>query len=94
MGVDATVRARSQQGDHDSASHLALGSAPGQLGNAFATLDAALGKVISVVQDQFDRTISLAEYSLLGGVALQLTALAVVLLAYRGLKPRIDEYRT
>lgn len=93
MGVDATVRARSQQGDHDSAARLALGSQPGQLGAAFTSLDVALGRTIATAQADFDRTISLAEYSLLGSVALQLIALAIVLLAYRGLKPRIDEYR-
>ena len=93
MGVDATVRARSQQGDHDSASRLALGAQAGQLGNAFAMLDGALGRCITSVQDQFDRTIELAEYSLLGVIGLQLIALAIVWAAYRGLKPRIDEYR-
>jgi hypothetical protein len=93
MGVDATVRARSQQGDHDSASRLALGAQPGQLGAAFAGLDAALGKAIDVVQQQFDRSVAFAEYSLLGHIALQLLTVLIVLQAYRGLKPRIDEYR-
>ncbi len=94
MGVDATVRARSQNGDHDSAARLALGAEQGQLGAAFANLDGALGRSIAAVQARFDQTIALAEYSLLGSVALQLGALVVVLLAYRGLKPRMDEYRT
>jgi hypothetical protein len=92
MGVDATVRARSQQGDHDSASHLALGSQPGQLGSAFASLDAALGRCIKSIQDQFDFNISVAEYSLLGAIVLQLFAVAIAWAAYRGLKPRMDEY--
>jgi hypothetical protein len=92
MGVDATVRARSQQGDHDSAARLALGSQTGQLGSAFANLDAALGRVISSVQDQFDLNIALAEYVLLGAIAFQLGAIAIAWAAYRGLKPRIDEY--
>jgi hypothetical protein len=93
MGVDATVRARSQQGDHDSAARLALGSQEGQLGAAFASLDGALGRTIANVQDQFDLSISLAEYSLLGAAALQVLVLAIAVLAYRGLKPRVDEYR-
>ncbi|HSR23146.1 MAG TPA: hypothetical protein VLW53_06320 [Candidatus Eisenbacteria bacterium] len=93
MGVDATVRARSQQGDHDSAARLALGAKPGQLGAAFSSLDAAMGSTIAAVQSQFDLAAALAEYSLLGQVALQLLTMVVVLLAYRGLKPRIDEYR-
>ena len=93
MGVDATVRARSQQGDHESASGLALGSQPGQLAAAFAYLDAALGRCIAAIHDQFDNTIAMAEYSLLGVIALQLLAVAIALLAYQGIKPRIDEYR-
>jgi hypothetical protein len=92
MGVDATVRARSQQGDHDSASHLALGAQPGQLGEAFANLDAALGRCIQSIQDQFDLNIALAEYGLVAAIVLQLASLAVAWAAYRGLKPRMDEY--
>src|SRR5262249_39486644 len=94
MGVDATVRARSQQGDHDSAARLALGASPGQLGAAFSGLDRALGRTIDTVQSQFDRSVAFSEYSLLGHVVLQFLTIAIVLLAYRGLKPRIDEYRT
>jgi hypothetical protein len=93
LGVDATMRARSQQGDHDSASRLALGSQQGQLGDAFAGMDRALGRTIGTVQDQFDLTTGLAEYSLLTSALLQVLALAIALLAFRGLKPRIDEYR-
>jgi hypothetical protein len=93
MGVDATLRARSQQGDHESATRLALGARPGQVGAAFAGLDAALGRTIATAQDRFDRATALAEYTLLGQIAMQLLAIVIVLLAYRGLKPRIDEYR-
>jgi hypothetical protein len=92
MGVDATVRARSQQGDHDSASHLALGAQAGQLGSAFGSLDAALGRCIASIQNQFDFNIALAEFSLLGAIVLQLLSLAIAWAAYRGLKPRMDEY--
>jgi len=93
MGVDATVRARTQAGDHDSASRLALGTQPGQLGAAFAGLNTALGVTIDDAQAQFDRSVQLAEYSLIGFIALQLLTVVIVLQAYRGLKPRIDEYR-
>jgi hypothetical protein len=92
MGVDATVRARSQQGDHDSASHLALGSQAGQLGSAFSNLDAALGRCIQSIEHQFQLNIALAEYGLIGAIVLQLASLAIVWAAYRGLKPRMDEY--
>jgi hypothetical protein len=92
MGVDATMRARSQQGDHDSASLLALGAKAGQLGSAFSELDAALGRTIASVQGQFDLNIALAEYTLLSAIAFQLLALAIVWSVYRGLKPRMDEY--
>jgi hypothetical protein len=92
MGVDATVRARSQQGDHDSASRLALGSQAGQLGSAFTNLDAALGRCIASIQNQFDFNVAVVEYTLLGAMGVQLLALAIIWAAYRGLKPRMDEY--
>jgi hypothetical protein len=92
MGVDATVRARSQQGDHDSASRLALGSQPGQLSAAFAGVDSALGRTINAIQGGFDLDTAIADYSLLASAVLQLAALVIALLAFRGLKPRIDEY--
>jgi len=92
MGVDATMRARSEQGDHDSAALLALGSQPGQLGSAFTRLDAALGRNIQSVQDQFDFNMAVAEYTLLGAIVFQLLALAIVWSVQRGLKPRMDEY--
>jgi hypothetical protein len=92
MGVDATVRARSQQGDHESATNLALGSQAGQLGEAFANLDAALGRCIQSISDQFDLNIALAEYGLISAIVLQVASLAIVWAAYRGLKPRMDEY--
>lgn len=92
MGVDATMRARSQQGDHDSASLLALGAKAGQLGSAFSDLDIALGRCIVSIQNQFDLNIALAEYALLGAIAFQLLALAIVWSVHRGLKPRIEEY--
>jgi hypothetical protein len=93
VGVDATVRARSQQGDHDSAARLALGSQDGQLANAFGKMDSALGRAIGTIQGRFDLTIALAEYSLVGTAVLQILTLYIALLAFRGLKPRIDEYR-
>jgi hypothetical protein len=93
MGVDATVRARSQQGAHDDASHLALGSQPGQLGAAFTKLDSALGRTIALVQSNFDTTIMRAEISLIVHIALQLVVLLAAFVAYQGLKPRMDEYR-
>jgi hypothetical protein len=93
LGVDATMRARSQQGDHDSAARLALGAQPGQLGNAFTGMDGALGQTIDNIQGQFDLMTGVAEYSLVASALLQVLALAIALLAFRGLKPRIDEYR-
>jgi hypothetical protein len=93
MGVDATVRARSQQGDQESATRLTLGIAQGQLGAAFATLDTALSGCIGMVQSEFDQAVSVTEYCLLGSAVLQLATLAVAFLAFKGLKPRMDEYK-
>ena len=56
-------------------------------------MDRALGRTIDTIQGRFDLTTGLAEYSLAASALLQVLALAIALLAFRGLKPRIDEYR-
>jgi hypothetical protein len=94
MGVNGAVQTSLLHGDHTSAALLVLGDQPGDLGAAFDRFDAAAGQAISSVQGHFAQTLALVEYSLFACAVLQVLALGVALLAYLGLKPRIDEYRT
>jgi hypothetical protein len=93
LEVDAAVRARAA-GDHEGAVALALGSAPGQLGAAFADLDAALGAAIEIDQREFDDAIARATPSEVLNLAIPLCSLGIALLALTGLQPRIAEYRS
>jgi hypothetical protein len=93
LQADAAVRARAA-GDHEGALALALGSAPGQLGAAFADLDAALGAAIEIDQREFDDAISRATPKAALNLAIPLCALGIALLVLSGLQPRIAEYRT
>jgi hypothetical protein len=91
LEVDAAVRARAA-GDHEGAVALALGSQPGQLGAAFAELDAALGQAITIDQREFDDAIARAAPNPVLNLAIPLCALGIVLLALSGLRPRMAEY--
>jgi hypothetical protein len=93
LQADAAVRQRAA-GDHEAAVALALGSQRGQLGAAFADLDAALGDAIDSVQREFNAAIDAATPSPVLNVAIPLCALAIALLALSGLQPRIAEYRS
>jgi hypothetical protein len=93
LEADTAVRARAA-GDHEGAVALALGSAPGQLGAAFADLDAALGAAIDIDQREFDAAIARATPSVALNLAIPLCSLGIALLAVSGLQPRIAEYRS
>jgi hypothetical protein len=94
LETDAAVRARAATGDHDGAVALALGSSPGQLGAAFADLDAALGAAIDIDQREFDQAITQATPNVALNVAIPFCAVGIALLALWGLQPRIAEYRS
>jgi hypothetical protein len=93
MAADASIKAQVSQNQYDSAVMLALGSRPGQLGAAFADLDAALGECIAIVQAQFDGAMGEAQPWPVLQFAIPAAVIAIVLLAMRSLQPRIDEYR-
>jgi len=92
LAADIGVRARVAAGDRDGAVARALGSGPGQLGAAFASLDAALGHAIDIDQRQFDTAIATAIPLLPVEIAVAPAAAAIALLALWGLWPRMAEY--
>jgi hypothetical protein len=92
LKIDAAVRARAPS-DHQGAVTLALGTGDGQLGAAFAKLDAALGRAIAIDQAQFDDAIRMADPGWTLNLGIPLLTIAVAVLAFWGLQPRISEYR-
>lgn len=91
LQIDQAVRDKAAS-DRDGAVALALGSGPGQLGAAFAALDASLGKVIGLIRERYDAAIATASPNLTLDAGVPLCALAIVLFVYWGLKPRLAEY--
>jgi len=93
LAIDGRVRAKAAAHDLRGAAALALGTQGGQLGAAFARLDAALARAIAIDQGQFDSAIGWAEPGLAMALAIPACAVAIAMLAIRGLEPRIAEYR-
>jgi len=56
-------------------------------------LDWYIGASMQVLQQDFDSTMTAAEYTLAITAALEVLAIAIVALTFWGLQPRIDEYR-
>jgi len=56
-------------------------------------LDWYIGASMQVLQQDFDSTMTAAEYTLGITAALEVLAIAIVALTFWGLQPRIDEYR-
>ena len=95
LDIDGKIRALDAAGQRDSAIALNVGIKPGESNYAFDLFDKALGKIIDINQSAFDSSIATAESRLaplpwivgLGGAL-------VWLLAFLGLRPRLNEYRT
>ena len=95
LDIDSKIRALDASGQHDAAIGLNVGVKPGESNFAFDAFDKALGAIIDINQTAFDASIVSAENHLapltwiigVGG----LLALA---LAFLGLRPRLNEYRS
>lgn len=92
MDTDTLVRTKVQQGDRATATALTLGTDQGQLTFAFEDVDWYLGVNTQILQSRFDQTMATAEGILAAAAGLNVLAVAIALLAFWGLKPRIDEY--
>jgi hypothetical protein len=93
IAADAAIRGQVAQNQYERAAAIALGTGPDQLGAAFAELDAALGAGIEIVQAQFDGAMREARPWPVLPFAVSASAVLIVLLTVRGLRPRIEEYR-
>jgi hypothetical protein len=93
IDADAVMRTKQAHHVHAEAVTLALGTDKGQLTFAFGDVDWYLGVATQGVQNRFDTTTGSAEQVLGVTAGVELTTLAIVALSFRGLKPRLDEYR-
>jgi len=93
IAADAGVRAAVAAGNDADAVAIALGTSPGQLGSVFGELDESLGDTIAIDEARFDGAVGDASSGLGLDVGLPALALAVALLTFWGLEPRIAEYR-
>lgn len=93
VAADSAVRARSAAGDDAGAVAIALGTGPGQLASVSGELDESLGDTIAVAEDRFDGAVGDASSGLGLDAGLPVLALAIALLTFWGLEPRIAEYR-
>ena len=92
LQIDQVVRDKSTT-DREGAVTLALGSGPGQLGAAFADMDAWLAEAIRIVRDRYDVAIATASPSLALDAGVPLCAVLIAVLVFWGLSPRRAEYR-
>jgi hypothetical protein len=94
LDVDEKMRGLDRAGLRDAAIALDVGTDTGDSNHAFGLFDKALQKIIDINQSAFDASIARAESDLaplpwiagFGGAA-------VWLLAFLGLRPRLNEYR-
>lgn len=92
--IDGDIRRLEQQGGHNEAIALNIGTKPGQSNWQFDKFDKALGATLDINQKEFDQKISSA-FLRLSVFPYVLAAWIVVVIAASivGMKPRLDEYR-
>jgi hypothetical protein len=94
LDVDRKIRDFEHSGRHAEAFALCIGTAPGQSDWAFERFDKALLKVTDINQQYFDSQIKRAFANLAWVQWISaLIAVAIAVLAFLGLLPRIHEYR-
>jgi tRNA A-37 threonylcarbamoyl transferase component Bud32 len=93
MAIERNLLALEAEGRHGEAVRLCLGEGADESNGAFDLFDAALVSAIAINQEEFDLTIasSTGELSRVQSLA-PLAALAVALLAFFGLLPRLGEH--
>ncbi len=94
LDIDRKIRNLERGGSHQPAIALDVGTAPGESDWAFDRFDKALGKTLDINQKYFEAQVDRA-FSLLAAMPWVLPAVALVmaLLAWLGLRQRINEYR-
>ncbi len=93
VGIDGQIRALKNSGQTGAAITLCTGSAPDQSNGTYKTFDDALGHTLDINQKEFDGDVAQGSADL-GAlpVLAPLVMLAVALLAWFGIRPRLREY--
>jgi hypothetical protein len=94
IGIDRKIRDLERAGRHAEAFAICVGTAPGQSDWAFERFDKALVKVLDI-NDRFFAAQVESAFSYLAWIqwALAFVAIAIAVLSWLGLQPRIREYR-
>jgi hypothetical protein len=93
LGIDSQIRALEQSGQHQAAIDLDVGTAPGQSNWAFAQFDDALGRTLGINQREFAAAVDRATADLEGTQYLgPAAAVLIAILAWLGVRPRLNEY--
>jgi hypothetical protein len=93
LAIDDKIRQLETEGKHPEAVRLCTGYREGESNWAFKQFDEALGKVLKINGDEFDRAIAAGKAALAGSEpAAAVVLLAVAVLTYVGLRPRLLEF--
>jgi len=93
VGIDGQIRTLQNDGRHANAVALCTGGAPDQSNGAYQAFDDALGRTLAINQSEFDKDVAQSTSDLAAlPVLAPLAMLAVALLAWLGLRPRLREY--
>lgn len=92
--IDGDIRLLEQQGEHQKAIELNIGTKQGQSNWQFDRFNKALGETLDINQKEFDQKIASA-FSRLNvfPYVLVVWLVAVIAASIVGMKPRLDEYR-
>ena len=91
--IDARIRALEVAGRHREAIDLCIGTKEGESNWAFDQFDTNLGKTLDINQTEFDREVD-SMFSALRWLPLlaPIATLAIIILTWFGLQPRLREY--
>jgi hypothetical protein len=93
FAIDGEIRRLHLSGDHDAAVALCIGADPHESNWAFDEFDKALDETMQVNQTHFDEAVASGQASVRAiGLLNPFIALGIVLLAFVGLRPRMQEY--
>ncbi len=91
--IDGKIRSLERAGKHDAAVEMCIGSGAGQSNAAFDEFGEALHKVITINRTAFDFTVKRGMDDLaLAEKLMPIACLAIALLAFLGIRPRLREY--
>ena len=93
MQIDRQIRSLEESGQHDAAVTLCTGTGDNQSNGAFSAFDKSLGDVLTINQNEFDKTVAAAFATFKWAVPVApVLALLIAFCAWFGLHQRIREY--